>query len=235
MEATLYLIPVSLGDTAHNTVFPSLNCEIIKSLRYFIVENIRTARRFLKKTAPDIVIDELIFSELNEHTKPVEIASLLFPVESGNSVGLMSEAGCPAVADPGAALVALAHKKGFRVKPLVGPSSILLALMSSGFNGQRFAFTGYPPTDTQRCTAFLKQCEKRLIATGETQIFIETPYRNNKLLEQLIVSCQPDTQLCIAADMTCTDETVITKSIGEWKHNKPDLNKHPAVFIIGQT
>jgi len=237
METALYLIPVTLGDSPHSRSLPPSNRDVILSLKYFIVENLRTARRFLKREEPSIDIDTLTFSELNEHTKPEEIALLLKPLEEGCPIGLMSEAGCPAVADPGAAAVALAHKKGFKVKPLTGPSSLLLALMGSGFSGQRFAFNGYLPVESAACAAALRSCEARLFAEGETQIFIETPYRNNKLLELICKTCRPSTLLCVASDLTLDSETVRTRTIADWKRDAapPDLNRRPTVFLIGKS
>jgi len=233
MDAILYLIPVTLGDAPHVRSLPAYNRDIIMSLKYFIVENVRTARRFLKRAEPSMDIDALIFSELNEHTKPEEIAGMLAPLEAGCSVGLMSEAGCPAVADPGAVAVALAQRKGYRVAPLVGPSSLLLALMGSGFNGQRFAFHGYLPVEASKCAAAIRSCEARMYAENETQIFIETPYRNNKLMDMFVKVCRAGTKLCVAADLTLESEFVRTRTIADWKSNMPDLNKRPAVFVMG--
>ena len=232
MKATLYLIPVTLGDTEHSRALPAYNREVILSLKHFIVENVRTARRFLKKMEPSIVIDELNFSELNEHTSPEKIVDMLAPLETGESVGVISEAGCPAVADPGADLVAVAQRKGYRVTPLVGPSSILMALMASGFNGQRFAFQGYLPVDAAKRIERMKVLEARMYAEEETQIFIETPYRNNKLLEDFIRVCKPSTRLCIASNITCDDEFIRTRPVKEWARNMPDLKKKPAIFLI---
>jgi len=231
-EATLYLIPVPLGDTNYARALPDYNCDVIRSLKYFIVENKRSARRFLKKAIPSIVIDELIFNELNEHTSPKEMAGLLSPMAAGDSIGMMSEAGCPAVADPGADIVAIAQQKGYRVTPLVGPSSILLALMASGFNGQRFAFHGYLPVEAPKRLERIKALETRMMAEDETQIFMETPYRNNKLLEDLIRICKPSTRLCIASDITSNNEKIQTRSVKEWQRNIPDLHKKPAIFLI---
>jgi len=230
--AAIYLIPVTLGDTAHSRSLPAYNSEVILSLKHFIVENVRTARRFLKKTEPSIIIDELTFMELNKHTSPDSIAEMLAPVASGMSIGVMSEAGCPAVADPGADVVAIAQKKGYRVIPLVGPSSILLALMASGFNGQRFAFHGYLPVDAANRAAHIKSLEKRMYNENETQLFIETPFRNNKLLDDLILVCKPTTQLCVASNLTCDDEFIRTHPVKAWVKNKPDLNKKPTIFLI---
>lgn len=227
------MIPVTLGDTEHSRVLPSYNLEVILSLTRFIVEDIRTARRFLKKAEPSIVIDNLIFTELNEHTSPEVVSAMLAPMDAGESIGVMSEAGCPAVADPGADVVAIAQRKGYRVVPLVGPSSILMALMGSGFNGQRFAFHGYLPVEAPARAERIKVFESRMYTEHETQIFIETPYRNNKLLEDFIRTCRPSTRLCIACNITCDDEFIRTLPVREWAENIPDLKKKPAIFLIG--
>ena len=232
--AILYLIPVTLGETKFSRVLPDYNRKVILSLKHFIVENVRSARRFLKKTAPEIVIDELHFSELNKHTAPEAITSLLAPLDLGESMGLLSEAGCPAVADPGAGVVALAHRKGFHVTPLVGPSSLLMALMASGFNGQRFAFQGYLPVDAAQRVEHIKALEARMVAENETQIFMETPYRNNQLLSDLLRTCKPQTRLCVAAGITLDDEFIKTRPVKEWTGKIPDLNKRPVIFLIGK-
>ncbi|MDR0572542.1 MAG: SAM-dependent methyltransferase [Tannerella sp.] len=232
MEATLYLIPVTLGETEHSRALPAYNREVILSLKHFIVENVRTARRFLKKTEPSIAIDRLSFTELNEHTSPEDVSGMLAPMAAGESVGVMSEAGCPAVADPGADVVAIAQRKGYRVAPLVGPSSILMALMASGFNGQSFAFHGYLPVEATGRAARIKALESRMYAEKETQIFIETPYRNNKLLEDFIRVCRPSTLLCVASAITCDDERIHTRPVKEWAGNMPDLKKKPAIFLM---
>ena len=232
MKPTLYLIPVTLGDTAHERVLPPYNREVILSLKHFIVENVRTARRFLKKTEPSIVIDDLFFTELNEHSTPEEVSGMLSPMESGQSVGVMSEAGCPAVADPGADVVAIAQRKGYNVVPLVGPSSILMALMASGFNGQSFTFHGYLPVDAAKRMERIKALESRIYSENTTQIFIETPYRNEKLLDDLIRICRPSTRLCVACDITCDDEYIKTRAVKDWEKNTPDLKKKPAIFLI---
>jgi Predicted methyltransferases len=232
MKATLYLIPVTLGDTPHERVLPSYNREVILSLKHFIVENTRTARRFLKKTEPSIVIDDLVFTELNEHSSPEEVSGMLLSMEMGESVGVMSEAGCPAIADPGADVVAIAQQKGYDVVPLVGPSSILMALMASGFNGQSFAFHGYLPVEASKRSDRIKTLEARMYAENETQIFIETPYRNNKLFEEFVRVCRSSTRLCVASDITCEGEFIRTFPIKEWTKNMPDLNKKPAIFLL---
>ncbi|MDR0506912.1 MAG: SAM-dependent methyltransferase [Dysgonamonadaceae bacterium] len=232
MSASLFLIPVTLGETEINRSLPPYNREIIVSLRYFIVENERSARRFLKQTAPEIIINDLTFYILNKHTSPEEVSAFLQPVKSGHSIGIISEAGCPAVADPGAEVVSIAQKKNIPVVPLVGPSSILLALMASGFNGQSFAFHGYLPIDDDCRIRTLKTMEQRIYSENQTQLFIETPYRNNKLLESIVKTCKPATRLCIAADITLPSEMIKTKNIGEWKKNLPDLSKRPCIFAI---
>ena len=215
MKSILYLIPVTLGDTSHERVLPHYNREVILSLKYFIVENTRSARRFLKKLEPSIVIDDLLFTELNEHSSPEEVSGMLSPMEKGESVGVMSEAGCPAVADPGADVVAIAQRKGYDVVPLVGPSSILMALMASGFNGQSFAFHGYLPVEASKRSDRIKTLEMRMYAENETQIFIETPYRNNKLFEEFVRVCRPSTRLCVASDITCEGEFIRTLPVKE--------------------
>ena len=232
MAASLYLIPVTLGETPVEQVLPAYNREIILKIRHFIVENERTARRFLKKIDPSINIDDLTFYLLNKHTSPQVISDYLKPVIEGNPVGIISEAGCPAIADPGADVVAIAQQRNIPVVPLVGPSSILMALMASGFNGQSFAFHGYLPIDADKKIKTIKDCEQRIYAENQTQLFIETPYRNNKLVEDFLKICRPSTKLCIAADITCESEYIKTKSIGEWKKQVPDLSKRPCLFLI---
>ncbi len=232
MQASLFLIPVTLGETEHRKVLPEYNKEIISGIRHFIVENIRTARRFLKKTDPAIVIDELTFYELNKHTTADQVAGYLSPLSKGEPMGIISEAGCPAIADPGADVVAIAQQKGYTVVPLVGPSSILMSVMASGFNGQSFAFHGYLPIDSSERSLMIKKLENRMYAENQTQLFIETPYRNNKLAEELLRSCRPGTRLCIAADISCENEYIKTRTIREWKGKIPDLNKRPAIFLI---
>jgi len=230
MEASLFLIPTTLGDTAISKALPDYNKTVILSIRYFIVENIRTARRFLKKTEPEIDINALTFFALNKHTSIESLAEFLKPVEAGYSVGIISEAGCPAIADPGADVVTIAQQKNIRVIPLVGPSSILLALMASGFNGQNFAFHGYLPIDNEQFIKALKMLEQRIYSENQTQLFIETPYRNNKILDDILKTCKPATKLCIAADITLESEYIKTLSVSDWKKQKPDLSKRPCIF-----
>jgi 16S rRNA (cytidine1402-2'-O)-methyltransferase len=232
MEPALYLIPVTLGETDHRKVLPEYNREVISRINHFIVENVRTARRFLKKCNPAIVIDDIQFFELNEHTSPEQVSGYLAPLAKGESVGLISEAGCPAIVDPGADIVAIAQQRNYRVVPLVGPSSLLMALMASGFNGQSFAFHGYLPIETSARVACIKALESRMYAENQTQLFIETPYRNNKLMEDIVRICRPSTKLCVAANITCDNEYIRTRTIKEWMGNLPDLNKKPAIFLI---
>lgn len=232
MKASLFLIPVTLGETDHAKVLPAYNREVILRIRYFIVENVRTARRFLKKTEPAIVIDELTFYELNTHTTPEQVIDFLAPLARGEDMGVISEAGCPAIADPGADVVAIAQRRNYPVVPLVGPSSIIMALMASGFNGQSFAFQGYLPIETNERAQTIRKLESRIYAENQTQLFIETPYRNDKLAEELIRLCRPSTKLCIASNITCEDESIHTRTIQEWKGNLPDMHKKPTIFLL---
>ncbi len=232
MQASLYLIPVTLGDTEHRRVLPDYNRDVILGIRHFIVENVRTARRFLKKVEPSIVIDDLTFYELNKHTSPEQVAGYLNPLAQGESVGVISEAGVAAVADPGADVVAIAQRKHYRVVPLVGPSSIILSVMASGFNGQSFAFHGYLPIEAAERTSTIKKLEGRIYAENQTQLFIETPYRNRKLAEELIRTCRPSTKLCIASNITCADECIQTRPVKEWAGKLPDFDKKPTIFLI---
>lgn len=228
----LYLIPTTLGETELNRILPSYNAEIVSALKFFIVEDVRTARRFLKQVIREINIDELTFFILNQHTKPEEISTFLKPLKEGNDVGIISEAGCPAIADPGAEVVTLAQQQNINVVPLIGPSSILLSLMASGFNGQSFAFFGYLPVQQIDKLKALKKMENRIYSENQTQIFIETPYRNMKMLEDILSTCQSNTKLCIAADITLETEFIKTKTISNWKSHKPDLNKRPCIFLL---
>lgn len=233
MEHALYLIPNTLGECETSNVLPAINIDIIRKIKHFIVEDVRTARRFLKKVDSNINIDELQFYTLNKHTSPNELSSYLKPLEKGFDMGVISEAGCPAIADPGAEVVKMAQTKNLKVVPLVGPSSILLGLMASGFNGQSFAFVGYLPIQGNERTQRIKQLEKRAKTENQSQIFIETPYRNQKLLSEILSTCQGNTKLCIACDITLESEYIKTKSINEWKKSAlPDLNKRPSIFIL---
>lgn len=232
--AKIYLIPTTLGDTSIERVLPPDLTQLISSVSVFIVENIRTARRFLKKVNPAIVIDELTFFELNQHTDKKEISRFLEPIRDGKDIGIISEAGCPGVADPGAEVVKLAHTKNIQVVPLVGPSSILLALMASGMSGQNFAFNGYLPIKNPEKSNQIKLLEKRMQTEGQTQIFIEAPYRNAQLLDELLKNCQPETILCIAVDITLDTEFILAKPVSYWKTHIPEIQKRPAIFMIGK-
>lgn len=230
----LYLLPTPIGDTPVYDVLPETNRRVMASLDYFIVENVRTARRFLSRAGIGRPIDELRFAELSEHTRPEEIAQLLAPVLAGADVGLMSEAGVPGVADPGADAVALAHHHGIEVVPLVGPSSIILALMASGLNGQSFAFNGYLPIKQPERGKAIRFFEKRAQAERQSQLFIEAPYRNLKLFQDFLSVCGEHTRLCVAADILQPDQRIVTRSIAQWrKLPPPDIQKRPAIFILG--
>jgi 16S rRNA (cytidine1402-2'-O)-methyltransferase len=229
----LYLLPVPLGDDADpKTVLPETVAKSIEFIDHYIVENEKTARRFIKAILPSKKQPELKISILNKHTEASEHKAFIQPCMEGKNVGLMSEAGCPGVADPGAAIVKIAHEKGIQVVPLVGPSSILLAMMASGMNGQSFAFNGYLPIDKGEKKNALKYFEKTSQERGQSQLFIETPYRNNKLVEDLLTLLQPNTHLCIAADITLCTEYIKTKTVAQWKKEKPDLHNRPCIFII---
>ena len=230
MAGTVYLIPTTLGECDLNTVLPEGNNTITKQIRHFIVEDIRTARRFLRKVDAEFPIDDCAFFILNQHTSELELNSFLAPIAAGHDMGIISEAGCPAVADPGAAIVQLAQQKNYTVVPLVGPSSILLALMASGFNGQSFAFAGYIPIENSERIKALKKLEQRAIHEKQTQLFIETPYRNNKLMADILKHCQPNTLLSIAANITLPDAYSKTKTIKAWSNAVPDLAKKPCIF-----
>ena len=227
----MYLIPCTLGEYEPSLVIPAPVLSLLRKLRVFVVEDSRSARRFLSAAGLRGHIGELEFHELNEHTRPEEVPGLadLFKKED---VGLISEAGLPAVADPGAALVALCHEHGIQVVPLVGPSSLMLALMASGLNGQSFAFCGYLPAKAEDRRAALRAVEKRSAAENETQILIETPYRNDSMLADMLAVLRPGTRLCIAADITLPTEFIRTRSIASWKRNPPTIGKRPCVFLI---
>lgn len=228
----IYLIPVTLGDCELEKVLPSYNLEIIRSLEYFVVENLRSARRFLKKCDRSIVIDDLNFAELNEHTRREQVDALLKPAEEGHDIGVISEAGCPAVADPGADLVAVAQRKGFKAVPLVGPSSILMSLMGSGFNGQNFAFNGYLPVDREARLAKMHEMERRIRHESQTQIFIETPYRNNRLIAEMAKSLPASLLLCVASDITGGRESIISRPLSWWAKASYDYDKIPSIFLL---
>lgn len=230
---SLYLIPVTLGDTPIERVLPAYNKEVILSIRHFIVEEVRTARRFLKQVDRNINIDELTFYPMGKHADAALFSKYLDALRKGEDMGVISEAGCPAVADPGADVVAIAQREGHKVVPLVGPSSILLAVMGSGFNGQSFAFHGYLPIAPADRAKRLKQLESRSATEHQTQLFIETPYRNHKIIADILATCNPRTKLCIASGLTTDKEYICSKTIKEWKQTTlPDLNKIPTIFAI---
>lgn len=227
----LYLLPNLLGETTVEEVIPRDVIDTIKSIRIFATENVKNTRRYLKKIDKTIHIDELTFLDLNEHSDIKDIEAYI-PYLKDNDVGIISEAGCPGIADPGAELVALAHRHNYQVVPLVGPSSILLALIASGCNGQNFSFNGYLPVNRSERVKSLRTYEKQSAAENRTQIFIETPYRNLQLFEDIVSSLSPVTRLTVACDITTENEYIKTMQIKDWKHVKPDINKRPTIFIL---
>jgi 16S rRNA (cytidine1402-2'-O)-methyltransferase len=231
VKGKIYLIPVTLGGEDFRDVIPEKAIAITKHLRHFVVEDTRSARRYLRMIDRVFPIDETVFFELNEHTGESDISHFLDPVIDGFDIGLMSEAGMPGIADPGARLISMAHRKKIKVTPLAGPSSIIMALISSGMNGQNFSFNGYLPVKPADRAAKLQDLEKKA-QEGFAQIFMETPYRNQKMLESILETCKNDSLLCIAADITLPSESIITMRISEWKMNIPDLNKKLAVFVL---
>lgn len=230
---TLYLIPCTLGDTPFDQVLPQHVINIARTLQYYVVEQAKTARQFLSALKHEQAIQSLHFATLNEHTQPGELAELLTPLLAGFDLGIISEAGCPGIADPGAELVNLAHKNGIRVIPLVGPSSILLALMASGMNGQCFAFHGYLPIAEADRNKMISALESESASRHQTQLFIETPYRNEKLFNALLSQCRPQTLLCVATDISLSTEQIQTRSIAQWKSQPSlQLNKRPSLFLL---
>ncbi|HEY1025286.1 MAG TPA: SAM-dependent methyltransferase [Sphingobacteriaceae bacterium] len=229
---TLYLIPVPLAEGAAAKSFTPYLKDTINQIKEYIVENSKTARHFLKEAGLAIPQSELIIHDYGKHNRGADQNQFIKGLLAGNDVGLMSEAGCPGVADPGSEIVALAHRKGIKVVPLVGPSSILLALMASGFNGQSFTFHGYLPIDKAARTKKLKELEAHAERFDQTQIFIETPFRNNQLLEEIMRSCHPQSRLCIGCNLTAADEFISTKTINDWKKQAPDLHKKPVIFLL---
>ncbi|MDE1207383.1 SAM-dependent methyltransferase [Tenacibaculum larymnensis] len=232
MKGKLYLIPTTLGDTEPLEVMPLSVKKVVEQLDYFIVENEKSARRFIKRITPTKSQPSLELMLLDKYSDDLETKNYLDACEKGISVGLLSEAGVPAVADPGASIVKLAHQKGIQVVPLVGPSSILLAIMASGMNGQSFAFNGYLPIDKSDRKKAIKDLEKLSKEKNQSQLFIETPYRNEKMLDDLRATLSPDTRVCVACDITLPTEYIKTLTVKEWKHVKTDLHKRPAIFII---
>lgn len=232
---TLYLIPNTLGENNSTDVLPISVKTLIDRIDTYIVENQKAARRFIKHISPDKHQSSLNLFEINKHNPEEDISIFLTPCKEGIDIGLISDAGCPGIADPGANIIRFAHDQNIRVKPLVGPSSILLAMMSSGMNGQRFAFNGYLPIDKSDRKKELKRLEKLSLDHNQSQLFIETPYRNNKLLEDICSTLNDATDLCIACDITLPTEYIKTKPIKLWKKNSADLNKRPALFIINNS
>lgn len=233
-KAPLYLIPAPLADVDFSMIFPAFNLDIINEINHYIVEELRTARRLLRKMNINKSIEELTFSEIHEHAKNVNYNEILHPCLEGKPIGLLSEAGTPCVADPGSKVVAKAHQLGIPVIPLIGPNSILLALMASGFDGQRFAFNGYLPVDRTQREREILFYESLMKKNGQTQIFIETPYRNNHFLDSLLTVCAPDTRICVACNLTAPDQLIITQSVSKFKKAAIDIYKKPTIFLIGK-
>lgn len=234
MAGTLYLIPTPLGDTPLDLVLPEETRRIAARLTHFVVEHAKTARAFLKQVGTEVPLQQLDLAELNEHTRDNVLEALLAPLLAGHDVGLLSEAGCPAVADPGTDLVRLAHRHGIRVRPLVGPSSILLALMASGLVGQRFTFHGYLPAKAEERAKTLKELERRAEREDAAQVFIETPYRNDAMLETLLAACRDDTLVTVACDLSLAGESIATRPVADWRTLRPNLSKRPCVFLLGR-
>ncbi|MEO6884197.1 MAG: SAM-dependent methyltransferase [Bacteroidia bacterium] len=232
-KGTLYLIPTTLGTEAEiSESIPAIVGKIINEIDHYIVENEKSARHFLKKMGIQKSLNEIVLYPLNTQTNPEIYSSYLNAIEEGKNMGIISEAGCPCIADPGAVIVKLAHQKKIKVVPLTGPSSILLALMASGFNGQNFAFNGYLPKEKSDRIRKIKELEKNIFQKQQTQIFIETPYRNQHLLEDIISTCDSNTLLCVACDVTLPSEMIVTQSILEWKKKLPDIQKRPTIFLL---
>jgi 16S rRNA (cytidine1402-2'-O)-methyltransferase len=233
-KGKLFLIPTWLGDTDPSVVIPEGTLEIIRQLDVFVVEELKTIRRFLKMAGYSKTFEKVTFLLLNEHTSTGDLSSLLKPALEGKDTGLLSEAGMPCIADPGSELVRIAHLLDLRVIPLTGPSSIFLALAASGFNGQNFCFNGYLPIEREKRNKKIKELERVVTEKDQTQIFIETPYRNNQMLQSLSEVCRDETLLCVAMDVTTPGERISVRSIREWRKTKPDLNKRPCVFLLSK-
>ncbi|MCT1530601.1 SAM-dependent methyltransferase [Sphingobacterium daejeonense] len=232
-KGTLYLLPVPLAEHAEKASYTILHYDIINNIKEYVVENEKTARKFLKEAGLKRPQSELIIHDYGKHSREkINYTEIFKSVEQGSDMGLMSEAGCPGVADPGADVVFQAHRRGIRVIPLVGPSSILLGLMASGFNGQNFSFKGYLPIDKGARTKAIKDLENQSAREKSTQIFIETPFRNNQMLSELLKNCKPQTKLCVACNVTGEEEYIKTKTIAEWKNTTIDLHKKPCIFLI---
>lgn len=231
-KGILYLIPATLGETAVDPVIPVTVKEVVNVIEEFIVEDERSARRYLKKMGISKPLDTLVLHLLNKHTRIEDASKYLAAIAEGKNIGVLSEAGCPGIADPGAEVVKIAHSKGIKVVPLVGPSSIILSLMASGFSGQSFTFHGYLPRERHERIRKLKDLERTAQQKDQTQLFIEAPFRNQHLLEDILANCSPGTPLCIACDITMQSEFIKTKTIAEWKKQVPDINKRPTIFLI---
>ncbi len=232
LKPALYLIPSTMSNGPVAAAIAPYNIEVMRSIRHFIVENVRTARRFLKRCDPSISIDGLTFVTLDEHTRPEEVPAMLAPLIGGEPIGVISEAGCPAVADPGSDLVAAAQARGLEVVPLVGPSRIIMALMGSGFNGQSFAFHGYLPYAQKERTSMLRTMEKLIRSQRQTQIFIETPYRNNRLIAELAASLPGSMKLCVASDITGPGQSILTRTLSDWSKATFNYDKVPTIFLL---
>lgn len=234
-KGSLFLVPTPLGEeTNFRKIFPEYNSEVINSIEVFIAEDAKSARRFLKQAGIKRSFDEIVIHILNEHTNETETGNYLDAAMLGKNIGLLSDAGCPGIADPGASMVKLARQKNINVVPLVGPSSILLALISSGMNGQNFSFNGYLERESHLLARQLKELEKRALRQDQTQLFIETPYRNGKMIQAVLQNCNNETRFCIACDISLPSEFINTKTVGEWKKDVPDIHKRPAVFLLGK-
>ena len=229
---TIFLIPTDLGGESIGRIWPADNLQMIRHLRHFIVENERSARRFLRKAGYDIPFEEVSMHLLNKHTKAGEISGYLHACLAGHDMGILSEAGTPCVADPGQNIVQIAHRRGLKVVPMVGPSSMIMALMASGFNGQHFLFHGYLPISKHERIRAIKNMERAAYSHDQTQLFMETPYRNNQLMEDLVKTCDPATLICVACDITLASEYIRTLPTKEWKKNMPDLHKRPGIFLL---
>lgn len=230
----LYLIPNLLGETSVDSSLPPVIASITSKISHFVVEEEKSARRFIKLLCPDRVIRELSLQVLNEHTKLEEIPALAAPILAGHDVGIISEAGCPGIADPGAELVRYAHELGIRVHPLVGPCSMTLALMASGFNGQRWRFLGYLPIENNERREMIRSIERAVYESNETQIVMDTPYRNQRLFEDLLASCRPETRICIASALTTAEESIQAHSVAAWRAQTVNLPKSPTLFLLGR-
>src|SRR5436190_2632979 len=232
MKGSLFLLPTVLSDDTQLTVIPSSVKEAIRGIRYFLCENVRTSRRFISSLKVHDSIESLNFEVLDKDTDQKELPRLFHPTQEGNDIGLLSEAGCPGIADPGASAVEYAHEKGIKVIPMVGPSSILLALMASGMNGQRFAFHGYLPIDAKEASDTITRLERESKEKNQTQIFIETPYRSKTLMAHMVKTLKPDTRLCMALNLTGSTEKIISQPVSQWRKNPVSVDKDPAVFLF---